>query len=63
MTLIGKCLYAKALFETKGKGEEAMAERLIELVAEACAARVYKEAPTEESARKMSRAIEIMFGI
>ena len=63
MNILSKCLYAKALFETKGKGEEAMAERLIELVAEACAARVYEVAPTEESALATLREIETMFCI
>ena len=63
MNVLGKRLYAKALFETKGKGEEAMAERLIELVAEACARGAYDVAPSYESACEAATAIETMFGI
>ena len=61
MNALGACLYAKALIETKGKGEEAMAERLIELVVEACADRAYDVAPSYESARDVATAIENMF--
>ena len=59
MNALGACLYARALMETKG--EEAMAERLIELVAEACADRAYDVAPSYESARDVATAIENMF--